>query len=47
MQVDVKSVYNFVYKALTSLRETAGLPDFLLTPIELVFIAEFFEKNLA
>lgn len=46
MEVDVKSVYNFVYKALTSLRETADLPDFLLIPIGLGLLAEFFEKNV-
>lgn len=30
MQVDVKSVYNFVYKALTTIRQTTGVADWLL-----------------
>jgi len=42
MRVDVKSVYNFVYKALTTIRETTGVTDWLLMPLGLALLAEFF-----
>lgn len=45
MQVDVKSVYNFVYKALTTIRETTGVADWLLMPISLALLSEIFENS--
>lgn len=44
MQVAVKSVYNFVYKALNTLRETTGITDWLLAPAGLVLLAKIFEN---
>ena len=45
MQVDVKSVYNFVFKALTAIRQTAGVADWLLTPAVLWLLAKIFENS--
>lgn len=46
MQVDVKSVYNFVYKALTAIRATSGVADWLLVPTGLLLLSGFF-KNMS
>lgn len=41
MQVDVKSVYNFVYKALTAIRQTSGVGDWLLALVGLGLLSHF------
>ncbi|MBC8152024.1 MAG: sigma-70 family RNA polymerase sigma factor [Bacteroidetes bacterium] len=47
MQVDVKSVYNLVYKALTTIRQTTGVTDWLLVSAGLGLFAESFQKNFS
>ncbi len=47
MEVDVKSVYNFVYKALTAIRQTTGVTDRLLVPAGLGLLAGLLQKSLS
>lgn len=42
MGVDVKSVYNFIYKALTTIRQTTGVTDWLLILAGVGLLAKFF-----